>query len=102
MSTGNKNHAAVALLQELQRTNAGKKFNITTANPLLAGTYDYVICTHKLKKQFLIKKNSKFKFETYDVPASEYNMCIIFIKKCIQLLYNLLISNLDYLLFIFV
>eukprot|EP00102_Acyrthosiphon_pisum_P027859 XP_016665069.1 PREDICTED: uncharacterized protein LOC100572170 [Acyrthosiphon pisum] len=36
MSTGNKNHAAVALLQELQRTNAGKKFNITTANPLLA------------------------------------------------------------------
>ncbi|KAL4142731.1 hypothetical protein QTP88_005141 [Uroleucon formosanum] len=36
MSTGNKNHAAVALLQELQRTNAGKKFNITSANPLLA------------------------------------------------------------------
>uniref|UniRef100_A0A2S2R423 Ecdysone-induced protein 74EF n=1 Tax=Sipha flava TaxID=143950 RepID=A0A2S2R423_9HEMI len=36
VSTGNKNHAAVALLQELQRSNAGKKFNITTANPLLA------------------------------------------------------------------
>jgi len=42
MSTGNKNHAAVALLQELQRTNAGKKFNITTANPLLAGTYSII------------------------------------------------------------
>lgn len=38
VSTGNKNHAAVALLQELQRSNANKKFNITTANPLLAGT----------------------------------------------------------------
>lgn len=48
-STGNKNHAAVALLQELQRTNAGKKFNITTANPLLAGTYsDKRICANKL------------------------------------------------------
>lgn len=49
VTTGNKNHAAVALLQELQRTNAGKKFNITTANPLLAGTYsDMRICTYKL------------------------------------------------------
>lgn len=49
MSTGNKNHAAVALLQELQRTNAGKKFNITTANPLLAGTYSSErICATKL------------------------------------------------------
>lgn len=49
VSTGNKNHAAVALLQELQRTNASKKFNITTANPLLAGTYSNMrICTEKL------------------------------------------------------
>ncbi|XP_050536297.1 ecdysone-induced protein 74EF isoform X2 [Daktulosphaira vitifoliae] len=36
VTSGNKNHAAVALLQELQRTNAGKKLNITSANPLLA------------------------------------------------------------------
>jgi hypothetical protein len=49
VSTGNKNHAAVALLQELQRSNAGKKFNITTANPLLAGIYfDSRICANKL------------------------------------------------------
>lgn len=49
--TGNKNHAAVALLQELQRTNANKKLNITTANPLLAGialTQDYILTNFKL------------------------------------------------------
>lgn len=61
MSTGNKNHAAVALLQELQRTNAGKKFNITSANPLLAGTcihariQDCVICTLKLERVIFYK-----------------------------------------------
>lgn len=45
--TGNKNHAAVSFLQEIQRTNAGKKFNITNANPLLAGTYsDTRLCTY--------------------------------------------------------
>lgn len=50
--TGNKNHAAVALLQELQRTNAGKKFNITTANPLLAGTFSETrLCTIILKRK---------------------------------------------------
>lgn len=57
----------MALLQELQRTNAGKKFNITTANPLLAGTYsDMRICTYKLLliisqyvTAFILKPKSK-------------------------------------------
>lgn len=36
----NKNSATVALLQELQRSQANaRKFNIAAANPLLAGLY---------------------------------------------------------------